>query len=162
MHRKILWHGVRYFTERRRHWSERCWWLIAIAVSFVLCGNAIRAYWMNWSETPVRFTEEQLPISAIPFPTVRCQNLFHFTISFRFIIHCNWLIWYESYHFTKQLIALKINPLLNHHLQLKVTFCPGIKASRTKLNLSKSVFDLSIEDVSLPLSKLSNTLKISY
>lgn len=81
-------HGIRYFTEQRRHWSERCWWLIAIVVSFVLCGNSIRAYWMNWSETPVRFTEEEQPISSIPFPTVRCfncQNSFYFTNPFRFI-----------------------------------------------------------------------------
>ena len=65
-------HGIRYFSERRRHWSERLWWAIAFVLSFLICCSSIRDIWMHWYETPVSLSlsEKMQPISAIPFPTV--------------------------------------------------------------------------------------------
>lgn len=65
-------HGVRYCTERRRHWTERCWWLIAIGLSVWFCGSSIRNIWIKWRDNPVTMslTETLLPIPTVPFPTV--------------------------------------------------------------------------------------------
>ncbi|XP_055305956.1 pickpocket protein 28-like, partial [Sitodiplosis mosellana] len=65
-------HGVRYFTERRRHWTERCFWFIAIGLSFWYCLVSIQDMWIKWRACPVSmsFNEKDAPISAIPFPTV--------------------------------------------------------------------------------------------
>lgn len=65
-------HGVRYFTERKRHWTEKCWWIIAIGLSVWFCGTLIRNVWIKWRDNPVTMTmnEKQIPISTIPFPTV--------------------------------------------------------------------------------------------
>lgn len=65
-------HGVRYFSERNRHWTERCWWIIAIGASMWFCGFSIQNVWKKWGENPVSMSvfERQIPISRIPFPTV--------------------------------------------------------------------------------------------
>lgn len=65
-------HGVQYFTERRRHWTERCWWTIAIGLSIWFCGSLIENVWLKWCSDPVKMTmmEKPSPISSIPFPTV--------------------------------------------------------------------------------------------
>lgn len=63
---------MRYVTETRRHWTERCWWIVAICLSIWFCGSSIQNIWTKWNENPVTisFTEKEFPISAIPFPTV--------------------------------------------------------------------------------------------
>lgn len=65
-------HGVRYFSERNRHWTERCWWIIAIGVSMYFCTFSIQKVWIKWRDNPVIMSvyESQIPISKIPFPTV--------------------------------------------------------------------------------------------
>lgn len=88
-------HGVRYFTERKRHWSERYhsknklnptkshfnfslenyrrfWWIVAFILSVCLCGTSINNIWMKWHDSPVAmtFSDHEIPISVIPFPTV--------------------------------------------------------------------------------------------
>lgn len=65
-------HGVRYFTEQKRHWTERCWWIISICLSIWFCGSLIENVWIEWCDNPVKMTmtEKPLPISSIPFPTV--------------------------------------------------------------------------------------------
>lgn len=65
-------HGIRYFTEQRRHWSERVFWMLSICLSLWFCGNNIRNIRNFWNKNPVKvtFTEENAPISDIPFPQV--------------------------------------------------------------------------------------------
>lgn len=65
-------HGVRYFGERNRHWTERCWWIIAIGVSMWFCTVSIQKVWIKWHENPVTVMiyEKPVPISKFPFPTV--------------------------------------------------------------------------------------------
>ena len=65
-------HGVRYLAERNRHWTERFFWLLAICTSIWLCGSSIQDMWHRWNQNPVQisFTEKDLPISSIPFPSV--------------------------------------------------------------------------------------------
>lgn len=65
-------HGVRYFVEQKRHWTERCWWIIALVLSMWGCGVLIQNVWIKWRDTPVTMAinERQLPISTVPFPTI--------------------------------------------------------------------------------------------
>lgn len=119
-------HGIQYFSEKKRHWSERYlrvwvfvskllftiphivrksilnmissvwnefltvqfykiliiikflmikirfWWIVAFSVSVWLCGVSIHNIWLKWHKNPVSmsFTENEMPISTIPFPTV--------------------------------------------------------------------------------------------
>lgn len=65
-------HGVRYFTELGRHWSERLWWVVAFALSFWLCGWSIQNIWNQWQNRPVTMTisDEVYPTTSVPFPTL--------------------------------------------------------------------------------------------
>ncbi|XP_055325779.1 pickpocket protein 28-like isoform X2 [Sitodiplosis mosellana] len=65
-------HGVRYLTERRRHWSERLWWIVAFSLSVYFCVSSIHSILINWSENSVNMimAEKNAMVSTIPFPTV--------------------------------------------------------------------------------------------
>lgn len=65
-------HGIRYLGEKKRHWSERLWWMVAFTLSIAACAAFIYQAWNKWSETPVivTFAEESTPVYEIPFPSV--------------------------------------------------------------------------------------------
>lgn len=91
-------HGLRYFTAKCLHWSERLdyfffllilkfdlilhtkkklqferlFWAISVCVSLCLCGLLVKDIWIKWQENPVTmsFTEKPLHFSSIPFPTI--------------------------------------------------------------------------------------------
>lgn len=65
-------HGIRYLGEKKRHWSERVWWMIAFTISIVACAAFIYQAWIKWSDSPVivTFAEESTPVYKIPFPSV--------------------------------------------------------------------------------------------
>lgn len=65
-------HGVRYFTERRGHWSERSCWIFAVTLALWFCGTSIKDTWQKWQDHPVNMviSETMAAISTIPFPTV--------------------------------------------------------------------------------------------
>lgn len=65
-------HGVRYMGEKKRHWSERLWWFLAVMTSIVICTILVYQTWLKWQNTPVivTFSEESTPVYEIPFPTV--------------------------------------------------------------------------------------------
>lgn len=46
--------------------------MIGVGISLWLCGSMIQNIWQQWQKNPVTmiFTENTLPISSIPFPTV--------------------------------------------------------------------------------------------
>lgn len=46
--------------------------MFAFGLSACICGLSIQDVWVKWGESPVTmsFTEKELSISAIPFPTV--------------------------------------------------------------------------------------------
>lgn len=58
--------------EKKRHWSERLWWLVAVLISIVLCSILVYQTWLKWQNTPVivTFSEESTPVYEIPFPAV--------------------------------------------------------------------------------------------
>lgn len=62
----------RYFTEKKRHWSERAWWLVAFTLSTIACGYLIYNVYVKWVLSPVivSFAEKSTPIWEIPFPAV--------------------------------------------------------------------------------------------
>lgn len=49
-------HGVRYLGEKRRHWSERIWWIITVSLSLFLCAGFIFQAWWKLQTTPVIVT----------------------------------------------------------------------------------------------------------
>ncbi|XP_037040054.1 pickpocket protein 28-like [Bradysia coprophila] len=65
-------HGVKYLGEKKRHWIERCWWIIGFAISFICCGGLIYKIFNKWnvSSVIVSFAEEPTPVWHIPFPAV--------------------------------------------------------------------------------------------
>lgn len=65
-------HGVRYMGEKKRHWTERLWWLIAVVSSIIVCSLLVYQTWLKWQRTPVivTFSEQSTPVYEIPFPTV--------------------------------------------------------------------------------------------
>lgn len=48
-------HGVRYLGEKRRHWSERIWWIITVSISVFLCVGFIFQAWWKWNLSPGDF-----------------------------------------------------------------------------------------------------------
>ncbi|XP_055320058.1 pickpocket protein 28-like [Sitodiplosis mosellana] len=65
-------HGVRYMGEKKRHITERLWWLFVVLCSIVVCCILVYQTWLKWQNTPVivTFSEESTPVYEIPFPTV--------------------------------------------------------------------------------------------
>lgn len=65
-------HGVKYLGEKRRHWVERAFWIIAFIVSLVGCLILINKIYVKWQESPVivSFAEKSTPVWEIPFPAV--------------------------------------------------------------------------------------------
>lgn len=71
-------HGIRYLGEKRRHWTERIWWLISFVISTVVCAALIYKIYWRWMYAPViiTFADEATPISNIPFPTITiCRSV---------------------------------------------------------------------------------------
>lgn len=64
-------HGVRYLCDKRRHWSERMWWIISVSTSIIMCAGFLFGCWSKWTISPliITFADEATPISNIPFPT---------------------------------------------------------------------------------------------
>jgi acid-sensing ion channel, other len=65
-------HGVKYLGERRRHWIERAFWVIAFFISVVGCSIMIHKVYNKWQLSPVivSFAEKSTPVWQIPFPAV--------------------------------------------------------------------------------------------
>ncbi|XP_031635400.1 pickpocket protein 28-like [Contarinia nasturtii] len=65
-------HGIRYITERKHHWTERLWWIIAFACSVGWCSYSILTIWQDWQSRPVivSFNDKTTSIQEIPFPAV--------------------------------------------------------------------------------------------
>ncbi|CRK87601.1 CLUMA_CG001397, isoform A [Clunio marinus] len=65
-------HGVQYFAEKRRHWTERAFWVIAFLVSVIGCSILIHKIYEKWQLSPVivSFAEKSTPVWQIPFPAV--------------------------------------------------------------------------------------------
>jgi acid-sensing ion channel, other len=65
-------HGVKYLGERRRHWAERVFWIIAFFISVVGCSIMIHKIYEKWQLSPVivSFAEKSTPVWEIPFPAV--------------------------------------------------------------------------------------------
>lgn len=63
---------MRYFGEKKRHWMERCWWIIGFAISLCCCGGLVYKIYSKWNHSSVivTFAEELTPAWHIPFPAV--------------------------------------------------------------------------------------------
>ena len=89
-------HGVRYLGERRRHWSERTFWIIAFLISITGCSVLIYNIYNKWQLSPVIISvaEKSTPIWEIPFPAIticpqtKVKNDFlNFTKAFKIMIN---------------------------------------------------------------------------
>lgn len=65
-------HGVKYLGERRRHWAERIFWVVAFCISVCGCSIMIHKIYEKWQLSPVivSFAEKSTPVWQIPFPAV--------------------------------------------------------------------------------------------
>lgn len=65
-------HGVKYLGERKRHWVERAFWIIAFGISVIGCSFLISNIYEKWQTSPVivSFAEKSTPVWQIPFPAV--------------------------------------------------------------------------------------------
>jgi acid-sensing ion channel, other len=63
---------VKYFGEKRRHWLERLFWIIAFIISVTGCCVLINKIYVKWQLSPVivSFAEKSTPVWQIPFPAV--------------------------------------------------------------------------------------------
>lgn len=102
---------------RRRHWTERCWWAVAIGLSIWVCTALIQNIWIKWRDTPVQIQNaKRLPISRIPFPTVTIPVIITSKIS----------------SFTPKIIFHQY-----YTQTMQVTICPETKTHRSKLDLER-------------------------
>ena len=65
-------HGVKYLGDRKRHWSERAFWIIAFIISVTGCSILIIKMYDKWQKSPVisSFAEKSTPVWEIPFPAI--------------------------------------------------------------------------------------------
>lgn len=102
-------HGIKYMGDRKGHWAERLWWLIAFLLSIYGCSRLIMHIWQRWDRNPVivSFAEKSTAIYQIPFPAVTfCletktqSDLFNYTEMFHIINNVN--SGYLKYNFTQE------------------------------------------------------------
>ena len=63
-------HGVKYLGERRRHWSERAFWIIAFIVSITGCSFLIIRMYNKWQQSAVITSYVDTSVWKIPFPAI--------------------------------------------------------------------------------------------
>ena len=63
-------HGVRYLGERRRHWSERVFWIIVFLISITLCSFVIVNMFDKWQQNPIISTIKETAPFDIPHPAI--------------------------------------------------------------------------------------------
>lgn len=65
-------HGVKYLGEKKRHWIERLFWVVAFFISLFGCSLLIYKLYVKWLQYPVivSFAEESTPVWQIPFPAI--------------------------------------------------------------------------------------------
>lgn len=63
---------MKYLGERKRHWIERAFWIIAFGFSVYGCSTMILKIYNKWQLSPVivSFAEKSTPVWQIPFPAV--------------------------------------------------------------------------------------------
>lgn len=64
--------NISFQFQMKNCFALRIWWIIAFGFSAVLFSMSIQNIWMKWHKNPVTysFSEKQVSISSIPFPTV--------------------------------------------------------------------------------------------
>lgn len=63
---------MKFFSEKRRHWSERLFWILSFAVSIVGCSILVHRAYSKWQLNPVIVSFAERPTAAwqLPFPAV--------------------------------------------------------------------------------------------
>ncbi|CRL02114.1 CLUMA_CG015356, isoform A [Clunio marinus] len=64
--------GIKYLTDKKRHWSEKLFWFVALTLSILACSYLIYDTFRKWKMAPVivSFSEKFMNIWEIPFPAV--------------------------------------------------------------------------------------------
>ena len=61
-------HGLNYISTTRKY--ARAFWILVVLCGFTGGGYLIHTSFQSWAESPIRTTDETLPISEIKFPKV--------------------------------------------------------------------------------------------
>lgn len=134
-------HGVRYLGEKKRHWSERIFWLIMFVSSIIACSAFIFQAWSKWQNSPVivTFSEVSTPVYHIPFPTVTIctdirikQSVLNYTDFWHQLNHGN-----RSYSLPRPTVEMlySLSPLCDkqtHNLQRYVNYFGGVYGTHFK------------------------------
>jgi ferredoxin len=65
-------HGIKYLTDKKRHWSEKIFWAVALIMSIAACSYLIYDSFWRWKAAPVivSFSEKFMNIWEIPFAAI--------------------------------------------------------------------------------------------
>lgn len=65
-------HGINYFGDRQRHWTERVFWIIVFVMSMSACIFMVHETYEKWQNSPIIVTQDDKlnALSEIPFPAV--------------------------------------------------------------------------------------------
>lgn len=65
-------HGINYFGDQRRHWTERVFWIFVFVVSMSACIWTVHVTYEKWQNSPIIVTQDDklTAIWEIPFPAV--------------------------------------------------------------------------------------------
>ena len=61
-------HGLAYIGQTRNF--AKVFWILIVITGFTVAGILIHQSFDNWQESPVKTTEETLPISEVTFPKI--------------------------------------------------------------------------------------------
>ncbi|XP_039287308.1 pickpocket protein 28-like [Nilaparvata lugens] len=65
-------HGLRYIVEPKRHWFEKCFWIISLIIVTIGAVIIVQAEVENFSNSPIvmSVSGEIVPVWNIPFPAI--------------------------------------------------------------------------------------------
>ena len=61
-------HGLNFISTTRKY--VRAFWILVVLAGFATAGYLIQTSFQSWADSPIKTTDETLPISEIPFPKV--------------------------------------------------------------------------------------------
>ena len=61
-------HGLNFISTTRKY--ARAFWILVVLAGFATAGYLIQTSFQSWADSPIKTTDETLPISEITFPKV--------------------------------------------------------------------------------------------
>ncbi|KAJ6645324.1 F-box-like/WD repeat-containing protein ebi [Pseudolycoriella hygida] len=139
--------GIRYFVEPDRHWLEKFWWIVAIALSIFASVYGIVDIWISWNENPVtiHFNNKPRSLDTIPFPAVTICSTEKFD-KYNVDINRIYNILLED-NFQNKSALLELSPKEIHQVNALLQICDVHYNPEINVSSSPSIYD-TIKDLS--------------